>query len=84
MTKQIVVIVLSAVVILGTATTLFAAGQATGSYPPVAGGAGGYPGSIEYQTPSGKTVKLRTMKIRGHTMIVVPMEMSCDVFRFAC
>jgi hypothetical protein len=88
MKKQIVVIVLSAVVILGTAPTLFAQGQPTGGYPPVAGGAGGYPGplpgSITVQTQSGKTMQLRTMKIRGHKMIVVPMEMSCDLLRYAC
>lgn len=84
MMKQIVVIVLSAVVILGTATALFAQGQPTGSYPPVGGGANGHPGPIELQTPSGKTVRLRTMKSRGHTMVLVPMEMSCDLLRYAC
>ena len=84
MKKQIVVIVLSAVVILGNAPTLFAQGQPTGSYPPVAGGAGGHPGPITVQTQSGKTVQLRTMKIGGHKMIVVPMEMACDLLRFEC
>jgi hypothetical protein len=45
MKKQIVTIVLGAVVTLGTATTLFAQnGPATGGYPSVAGGAAGNPG----------------------------------------
>jgi hypothetical protein len=44
MKKQIVTIVLGAVVMLGTATTLFAQnGPSTGGYPPVMGGAGGNP-----------------------------------------
>jgi hypothetical protein len=84
MKKQTMLIALSAVVLLGTATALFAAGPATGSYPPVAGGGGGYPGSIQYQTQSGKSVQLRTMKVHGHVMILVPMNMSCDVLRVAC
>lgn len=45
MKKQIVTIVLGAVVMLGTATTLFAQnGPPTGGYPPVMGGAAGNPG----------------------------------------
>jgi hypothetical protein len=44
MKKQIVTIVLGAVAMLGTATTLFAQnGGPTGGYPPVMGGAGGNP-----------------------------------------
>jgi hypothetical protein len=43
MRKQVVTIVLGAVVMLGTATTLFAQGLPTGGYPPVMGGAGGNP-----------------------------------------
>ena len=44
MRKQIVTIVLGAVVMLGTATTLFAQnGLPTGGYPSVAGGANGNP-----------------------------------------
>jgi hypothetical protein len=78
-------IVLGAVVMLGTATTLFAQnGPATGGYPSVAGGAAGNPGFIPYQMPSGKTVQLRTTKIHGHMMILVPMEMACDVFHVSC
>ena len=54
----------------------------------MAGGAGGNPGfnpgSIEYKMPSGKTVKLRTTKVRGHMMVLVPMEMACDVFHVNC
>jgi hypothetical protein len=85
MKKQMVSIVLSAVVMLGTATPLFAQnGLPTGGYPPVAGGAGGNPGFIQYQAPSGQTVKLQTMKVRGHMMILVPMSMACDVFHVYC
>ena len=81
MGKQIVTIVLGAVVILGTGTTLFAQnGPATGGYPTVMGGAAGNPGFIEYKMPSGQTVQLRTTKVRGHRMVLVPMSMSCDVF----
>jgi hypothetical protein len=47
MRKQIVTIVLGAVVTLGTATTLFAQnGPATGGYPTVRGGAAGNPGFV--------------------------------------
>ena len=85
MGKQIVTIVLGAVVILGTGTTLFAQnGPATGGYPTVMGGAAGNPGFIEYKMPSGQTVQLRTTKIRGHRMVLVPMSMSCDVFHVSC
>jgi len=85
MGKQIVTIVLGAVVILGTGTTLFAQnGPATGGYPTVMGGAAGNPGFIEYKMPSGQTVQLRTTKVRGHRMVLVPMSMSCDVFHVNC
>ena len=78
--------------LLASATSLAMAqnGQPTGTYPPVAGGAGGnpitnpVPGSIEYKMPSGKTVKLRTMKVHGKMHVLVPMEMSCDVFHVNC
>jgi hypothetical protein len=85
MKKQIMMIVLGAVVMLGTATTLFAQnGLPTGGYPSVAGGAAGNPGFMTVQTPSGKTVQLRTMKVHGRMMILVPMDMSCDVFHVYC
>jgi hypothetical protein len=35
---------------------------------------------MSVQLPSGKTVELQTMKIHGQMMILVPMEMACDVF----
>jgi hypothetical protein len=38
---------------------------------------------ISAQTPSGKTVQLRTMKVHGQTMVLVPMDMACDMFKFA-
>ena len=56
MKKQIVTIVLGAVVMLGTATTLFAQnGLPTGGYPPVAGGANGNPGFVAGPVQSGAT-----------------------------
>jgi hypothetical protein len=38
---------------------------------------------ITAQTQSGKTVHLRTMKVHGQTMILLPMDMACDMFKFA-
>lgn len=35
---------------------------------------------MSVQTHSGKTVQLRTMKIGGQMMILVPMSMACEVF----
>ena len=89
MKKQIMTIVLGAVVTLGTATTLFAQnGPATGGYPSVAGGAAGNPGiapgPVHFQTPSGRTVQLRTAKVGGQMMILAPMSMACDVFHVYC
>lgn len=85
MKKQIATIVLGAAVMLGTATTLFAQnGLPTGGYPAVAGGANGNAGFIPFQTSTGKTVQLRTAKVRGHMMILVPMYMACDVFHVTC
>jgi len=42
------------------------------------------PKMMSVQTPSGKTVQLRTMKIGGQMMILVPMSMACDVFHVSC
>jgi hypothetical protein len=39
---------------------------------------------MSVQTPSGKTVELRTMKVHGQMMILVPMDMACDVFHVYC
>jgi len=39
---------------------------------------------MSVQTPSGKTVQLRTMKVHGQMMILVPMDMACDVFHVHC
>jgi hypothetical protein len=68
----------------GGVSLAIAQGQPTGNYPPVAGGAGGNPGFIEYKMPSGQTVKMRTTKVRGHRMVLVPMEVACDVFKVSC
>ena len=38
---------------------------------------------IAAQTQSGKTVHLRTMKVHGQTMVLLPMDMACDMFKFA-
>ena len=35
---------------------------------------------VSVQTQSGKTVRLRTMTMGGKTMVLVPMDMACDVF----
>ena len=38
---------------------------------------------ITAQTQSGKTVHLQTMKFHGQTMVLLPMDMACDMFKFA-
>ena len=79
-----------AALLAGGVSLAIAQGPPTGGYPPVAGGAGGnpitnpVPGSIEYKMPSGQTVKMRTTKVRGHKMVLVPMEVACDVFHVTC
>jgi hypothetical protein len=83
MKRQIMTIVLVAIVTLGTATSLFAQGPPTGGYPSVAGGAAGNPGFMPVQI-NGKTMQLRKMKVHGHMMILVPVEMACDVFHVTC
>ena len=35
---------------------------------------------MSVQTSSGKTVQLRTMKVHGQMMILVPMDIACEVF----
>ena len=73
-----------AALLAGGISLAIAQGPPTGGYPPVAGGAGGNPGFIEYKMPSGQTVKMRTTKVRGHKMVLVPMEVACDVFHVTC
>ena len=77
-----------AALLAGGISLAIAQGPPTGGYPPVAGGAAGNPatnpGFIEYKTPSGKSVKLQTIKHRGKMHVLVPMDMSCDVFRVNC
>ena len=79
-----------AALLAGGVSLAIAQGPPTGGYPPVAGGAGGnpitnpVPGSIEYKMPSGKTVKLQTIKHSGKMHVLVPWEMSCDVFHVNC
>ena len=88
MKKQILTVALGAIVMLGTASTLLAQGPPTGCYPPVAGGAAGNPatnpGFMSYTSPGGKNMQLRIIKVHGRKMVLVPMEMSCDVFRVNC
>ena len=79
-----------AALLAGGISLAIAQGPPTGGLPPVAGGAGGnpitnpVPGSIEYKMPSGKTVKLQTIKHSGKMHVLVPWEMSCDVFHVNC
>ena len=77
-----------AALLAGGVSLAIAQGPPTGGYPPVAGGAAGNPatnpGFIEYKMPSGQTVKMRTTKVRGHRMVLVPMEVACDVFKVSC
>ena len=73
-----------AALLAGGVSLAIAQGPPTGGYPPVAGGAGGNPGFIEYKMPSGQTVKMRTTKVRGHKMVLVPMDVACDVFHVTC
>ena len=73
-----------AALLAGGVSLAIAQGPPTGGYPPVAGGAGGNPGFIEYKMPSGKSVKLKTSKVHGKMHVLVPMEMSCDVFHVNC
>jgi hypothetical protein len=68
----------------GVSLAIAQSGPPTGGYPSVAGGAAGNPGFIEYKMPSGQTVKLRTTKVHGKMHVLVPMEMSCDVFHVNC
>ena len=77
-----------AALLAGGVSLAIAQGPPTGGYPPVAGGAAGNPatnpGFIEYKMPSGQTVKMRTTKVRGLQLVVVPMEVACDVFHVTC
>lgn len=38
------------------------------------------PKMVPVQTKNGKTVQLHTMKFHGQMMILVPMDMACEVF----
>ena len=73
-----------AALLAGGVSLAIAQGPPTGGYPPVAGGAGGNPGFIEYKMPSGQTMKMRITKVRGHKMVLVPMDVACDVFHVTC
>ena len=73
-----------AALLAGGVSLAIAQGPPTGGYPPVAGGAGGTPGFIEYKMPSGQTMKMRITKVRGHKMVLVPMDVACDVFHVTC
>jgi hypothetical protein len=68
MKKQFVTIMLGAAV---TAASLFV---------PITSEAKTSPRMVSVHTTSGKAVQLRTMKVGGQTMILVPMSMACDVF----
>jgi hypothetical protein len=72
MKKQFVTIILGAAV---TAASLLV---------PVTSEANTRPRMVSVQTTHGKTVQLRTTKIGGQMMILVPMSMACDVFHVYC
>jgi copper(I)-binding protein len=38
------------------------------------------PKMVSVKTDNGKTVQLHTMKVHGQMMILVPMDMGCEVF----
>ena len=38
------------------------------------------PKMVSVQTENGKNVQLHTMKVHGQMMILVPMDMGCEVF----
>jgi hypothetical protein len=38
------------------------------------------PKTVPVQMKNGKTVQLRTMKVGGQMMVLVPMSMACEVF----
>jgi len=38
------------------------------------------PKMVPVQMHNGKTVQLRTMKVHGQMVILVPMDMACEVF----
>jgi hypothetical protein len=38
------------------------------------------PKMVPVQTKNGKTVQLHTMMVHGQMMILVPMDMACEVF----
>jgi copper(I)-binding protein len=38
------------------------------------------PKMVRLTTDNGKTVQLHTMKVHGQMMILVPMDMGCEVF----
>jgi copper(I)-binding protein len=38
------------------------------------------PKMVSFKMDNGKTVQLHTMKVHGQMMILVPMDMGCEVF----
>jgi hypothetical protein len=38
------------------------------------------PKMVPVQTKNGKTVQLHTMMVHGQMMVLVPMDMACEVF----
>ena len=65
---------------LKTATVVLLLASVGAMLAPITSEARTTPRMVSVQTTQGKTVQLRTMKVGGEMMILVPMSMACDVF----
>jgi hypothetical protein len=65
---------------LKTATVVLLLASVGAILAPITSEARTTPRMVSVQTTQGKTVQLRTMKVGGEMMILVPMSMACDVF----
>jgi hypothetical protein len=65
---------------LKTATVALLLASVGAALAPITSEARTTPRMVSAQTTQGKTVQLRTMKVVGEMMILVPMSMACDVF----
>jgi hypothetical protein len=65
---------------LKTATVVLLLVSVGAMLAPITSEARTTPRMVSVQTTQGKTVQLRTMKVDGEMMVLVPMSMACDVF----
>jgi hypothetical protein len=65
---------------LKTAAIVLLLASVEATLTPITSEARTTPRMVSIQTTHGKTVQLRTMKVGGEMMILVPMSMACDVF----